>query len=157
MSSTITLKPLAAAACAIACCALSLGLLPAAAMHHGGKAEAEAETPEPVRTGSGLEITHLREGTGSTPTATSRVTVHYTGRFVSGEVFDSSVERGQPAVFPLNGVIPCWTEALQLMQVGGKAHLVCPSRIAYGTRGAPPTIPPGATLHFEVELLAVEP
>lgn len=153
--STFT-RPLAAAACAIAC-ALSFGLLPAAAMHHGGKAETEAETPEPVRTGSGLQITHLAEGTGSAPTATSRVTVHYTGRFVNGEVFDSSVERGQPATFPLSGVIPCWTEALQLMQVGGKAHLVCPSRIAYGMRGAPPSIPPGATLHFEVELLAVEP
>lgn len=149
-------KPLAAA-CAVAACALGFGLLPAAAMHHGGKAEAEAAEPEPVRTRSGLEITHLQEGTGTAPTSTSRVTVHYTGRFVNGEVFDSSVERGQPATFPLSGVIPCWTEALQLMRVGGKANLVCPSRIAYGTRGAPPTIPPGATLHFEVELLAVEP
>jgi FKBP-type peptidyl-prolyl cis-trans isomerase FkpA len=84
------------------------------------------------------------------------VRVHYHGTFPNGKVFDSSVERGKPASFPLNRVIPCWTEGLQQMQVGGKAKLVCPPSIAYGARGAPPRIPPNATLYFEVELLAIQ-
>ena len=109
----------------------------------------------PVSTESGLQITHLVEGEGSHPTARSRVRVHYHGTFPDGKVFDSSVERGQPAVFPLNGVIPCWTEGVQLMKAGGKANLVCPPEIAYGPRGRPGRIPPNATLHFEVELLEV--
>ena len=81
--------------------------------------------------------------------------VHYHGTFPDGSVFDSSVERGQPARFPLNRVIKCWTEGLQLMKVGGKAQLVCPPDIAYGKRGAPPRIPPDTTLNFEVELLGI--
>ena len=104
-------------------------------------------------TSSGLEITHITEGSGAQPAATDRVRVHYHGTFPDGKVFDSSVERGQPAVFPLNRVIPCWTEGVQLMKEGGKALLICPPSIAYGARGAPPRIPGNATLHFEVELL----
>ena len=107
-------------------------------------------------TASGLEITHVVTGTGPSPTARDTVLVHYHGTFADGGVFDSSVERGQPARFPLNRVIPCWTEGLQLMKVGGKAKLVCPPQIAYGAQGAPPRIPPNATLLFEVELLEIQ-
>jgi FKBP-type peptidyl-prolyl cis-trans isomerase FkpA len=105
---------------------------------------------------SGLTITHITEGSGARPTATDVVRVHYHGTFPNGKVFDSSVERGRPARFPLNRVIPCWTEGLQQMRVGGKAKLVCPPSIAYGAGGSPPRIPPNATLHFEVELLEIE-
>jgi len=99
---------------------------------------------------------HTTEGEGASPAATDRVKVHYHGTFLDGSVFDSSVQRGQPAVFPLNGVIPCWTEALQLVKVGGKARVICPPEIAYGPRGAPHRIPPNATLNFEVELIAIQ-
>ena len=104
---------------------------------------------------SGLVITHVTEGSGPSPSATDVVVVHYHGTFPDGKVFDSSVDRGTPARFPLNRVIPCWTEGVQQMKVGGKAKLVCPPEIAYGARGAPPRIPPNATLHFEVELLEI--
>lgn len=107
------------------------------------------------KTATGLEITHLRVGNGPSPKSTDRVQVHYHGTFPDGAVFDSSVDRGQPATFPLNRVIRCWTEGLQLMKVGGKAKLVCPPHIAYGARGAPPKIPANATLHFEVELIDI--
>lgn len=110
----------------------------------------------PTITESGLEITHLVEGEGASPTATDVVLVHYHGTFPDGKVFDSSVDRGSPARFPLNRVIPCWTEGVQMMKVGGKAKLVCPPQIAYGARGAPPRIPANATLHFEVELLEIK-
>jgi FKBP-type peptidyl-prolyl cis-trans isomerase FkpA len=103
-----------------------------------------------------LEITHVREGSGASPSASDVVQVHYHGTFSDGRVFDSSVERGQPASFPLGGVIPCWTQGLQQMKVGGKAKLVCPPSLAYGEAGAPPTIPPNATLVFEVELLGIQ-
>ena len=83
------------------------------------------------------------------------MTVHYHGTRVDGSVFDSSVDRGSPASFPLNGVIPCWTEGVQKMKQGGKARLICPSEIAYGDHGSPPKIKPGATLVFDVELLEV--
>ena len=82
--------------------------------------------------------------------------MHYHGTFPDGKVFDSSVERGEPATFPLNRVIPCWTEGVGMMKVGGKAKLVCPPEIAYGARGAPPHIPANATLHFEVELISIK-
>jgi FKBP-type peptidyl-prolyl cis-trans isomerase FkpA len=107
------------------------------------------------RTASGLVITTLKEGTGAAPKATDTVKVHYHGTLPDGRVFDSSL-KGEPATFPLNGVIKCWTEALQLMKVGGKSKLVCPADIAYGDRGAGPLIQPGATLIFEVELLDIE-
>jgi FKBP-type peptidyl-prolyl cis-trans isomerase FkpA/FKBP-type peptidyl-prolyl cis-trans isomerase FklB len=107
------------------------------------------------KTASGLIITEIKPGTGDAPKATDRVKVHYHGTLRDGTVFDSSVKRGEPATFPLNGVIPCWTEGVQLMKVGGKSKLVCPSAIAYGDRGSPPNIKPGAPLVFEVELIEI--
>lgn len=106
--------------------------------------------------GDGLQITHVKAGEGASPAPSDVVRVHYHGTFPDGSVFDSSVDRGEPARFPLNRVIPCWTQGLQQMKVGGKAELVCPPEVAYGASGAPPRIPPNATLHFEVELLAIE-
>lgn len=108
-----------------------------------------------VKSDSGLIYKEVKAGDGASPKATDRVTVHYHGTRIDGTVFDSSVDRGSPATFPLNGVIPCWTEGVQKMKKGGKAQLVCPSEIAYGDRGSPPTIKPGATLIFDVELLEV--
>lgn len=105
---------------------------------------------------SGVVYSETQAGTGESPKPTDRVKVHYTGKLTSGETFDSSVDRGEPVTFPLNGVIPCWTEGVQKMKVGGKAKLVCPSDTAYGDRGAPPKIKPGATLVFDVELLGIE-
>jgi len=107
------------------------------------------------KTESGAIVTTIKEGKGEQPKATDTVKVHYHGTLIDGTVFDSSVKRGEPATFPLNQVIKCWTEGLQLMKVGGKSKLVCPSAIAYGDRGSPPTIKPGATLVFEVELLEI--
>jgi FKBP-type peptidyl-prolyl cis-trans isomerase FkpA len=114
-----------------------------------------AGAPGAKKTPSGLVITTLSPGTGPSPKATSKVKVHYHGTLTDGSVFDSSVQRGQPAEFTLNGVIPCWTEGVQQMKVGGKSRLVCPPELAYGDRGAPPRIKPGATLVFEVELLEI--
>ncbi len=108
-----------------------------------------------TKTPSGVVVTILRPGTGASPKASDTVKVHYHGTLTDGTVFDSSVQRGEPATFPLNQVIRCWTEGLQQMKVGGKARLVCPSDTAYGDRGAPPRIKPGATLVFEVELLDI--
>lgn len=107
------------------------------------------------QTASGLIYKELRAGEGKSPEATSRVKVHYHGTLRDGSVFDSSVERKQPATFGLNQVIPCWTEGVQKMKPGGKAKLVCPADLAYGDRGAPPKIRPGAPLVFEVELLEI--
>ncbi len=119
-------------------------------------ASGQKEAASDVATSRGLQITHLREGSGPAPQASDVVKVHYHGTLPDGGVFDSSVERGEPASFPLSRVIPCWTQGLQQMKVGGKAKLVCPPGLAYGERGAPPTIPPNATLVFEVELLAIQ-
>ena len=104
---------------------------------------------------SGLIYTEVLAGTGASPTASDTVKVHYTGKLIDGTVFDSSVQRGEPAEFRVGGVIPCWQEGVQLMKKGGKAQLVCPSDIAYGDAGSPPQIKPGATLVFDVELLDV--
>jgi FKBP-type peptidyl-prolyl cis-trans isomerase len=106
---------------------------------------------------SGLIFIPKEEGKGESPKATDVVKVDYHGTLTDGTVFDSSVRRGQPAQFPLNRVIPCWTEGLQKMKVGGRAQLVCPPQIAYGDRGAPPAIPPGATLVFDVTLHEIVP
>jgi len=105
-----------------------------------------------TKTGSGIVIRTITPGTGPSPTANDVVKVHYEGKLVDGTVFDSSIKRGEPVEFPLNGVVPCWTEALQKMKKGEKAQIVCPSSLAYGDRGAP-SIPPGSTLSFEVQLL----
>lgn len=110
-----------------------------------------------VQLPSGVVVQTLTEGKGASPTPADVVRVHYHGTFTDGKVFDSSVQRGQPAEFPLGGVIPCWTQGVQKLKVGGKARLVCPSETAYGDHGQPPTIPGGATLVFEVELLGIKP
>ena len=114
-----------------------------------------AALPGAQKTQSGLVYVPSVEGTGNAPSAADRVKVNYTGKRIDGTVFDSSITRGEPVTFPLGGVIPCWREALQLMKVGGKARVVCPSDLAYGDTGRPPVIRPAATLDFEVELLDV--
>jgi FKBP-type peptidyl-prolyl cis-trans isomerase FkpA len=108
-----------------------------------------------VKTASGLEYRELRAGTGASPKASDVVKVNYRGTLTNGTEFDSSYKRNMPAEFPLNQVIPCWTEGVQMMKVGGKAQLTCPASIAYGERGSPPVIPPNATLIFEIELLGI--
>jgi FKBP-type peptidyl-prolyl cis-trans isomerase FkpA len=125
----------------------------------GAKAYLDKAAAEPgsTRTPSGLVYRELAAGTGPSPKATDKVKVNYRGTLVNGTEFDSSYKRNAPAEFPLNGVIPCWTEGVQRMKVGGKARLVCPSEIAYGDGGSPPTIPGGATLIFEIELLGITP
>lgn len=107
------------------------------------------------KTDSGMVYKATLEGTGDSPAASDVVKVNYEGRLVSGKVFDSSAQHGEPAVFPLQGVIPCWTEGVQMMKVGGKAQLVCPPDLAYGEQGRPPQMPGGATLVFDVELLEI--
>jgi FKBP-type peptidyl-prolyl cis-trans isomerase FkpA len=123
---------------------LSIKFIDAAAKKEGAK-----------QLDSGLVITTISEGGGASPAPTDTVRVHYHGTLRNGTVFDSSVERNEPATFPLNRVIPCWTEGVGMMKVGGKSQLVCPSDIAYGDRGRPPTIPGGAALVFDVELIEV--
>jgi len=113
--------------------------------------------PGIVTTASGLQVETIKEGTGAVPKATDTVKVHYTGKLIDGKTFDSSVDRGEPVSFPLDGVIKGWTEGLQQMKVGGKAKLVIPAEIAYGPEGAGATIPPNATLVFDVELLEIVP
>ncbi len=118
--------------------------------------EEHATVDGAVRTDSGLVIQEMTAGDGASPTSADTVTVHYHGTLRDGSVFDSSVDRGEPATFPLSGVIPCWTEGLQLIQVGGKSRLICPPDIAYGPTG-PPGIPGNAALVFEVELIEINP
>jgi len=109
-----------------------------------------------TKTKTGLVYESLKEGKGDSPAATDVVRVHYRGTFPDGREFDSSYKRNEPTEFPLNRVIPCWTEGVQLMKPGGKARLTCPPGIAYGERGAGAVIPPNATLNFEIELLSVK-
>lgn len=128
---------------------------PAAAPTDDTLAKAAAEKGAVV-TDTGLVFRSLKDGTGASPAATDTVKVHYRGTFPDGKEFDSSISRGQPASFPLNRVIRCWTEGVQKIKVGGKAKLTCPAAIAYGERGTPGgPIPPNATLVFEVELLGI--
>lgn len=118
-------------------------------------AAAAAKEAGAVVTPSGLVYRALKDGTGASPSASDKVKVHYRGTFPDGKEFDSSYKRNEAIEFPLNGVIPCWTEGVQRMKVGGKAKLTCPASIAYGARGAGGVIPPNATLLFEVELLGI--
>lgn len=104
---------------------------------------------------SGISIQHLKIGTGASPKATDTVTVNYRGTLQNGKEFDSSYARNAPASFPLSQVIPCWTEGVQELKVGGKAKLVCPPNTAYGERGAAGVIPPNSTLNFEIELISI--
>jgi FKBP-type peptidyl-prolyl cis-trans isomerase len=122
-----------------------------------GKAfrEEAAKEPGAETTAEGMVFFTLSEGTGPAPTGTDTVKVHYHGTFTDGRVFDSSRDGGEPATFALNAVVPCFSQGIQRMKVGGKAKLICPPELAYGERGAPPMVPPGATLIFEVELLEI--
>ena len=115
---------------------------------------AHAADAKEEKTASGIGITMLKEGTGANPKMTDTVKVHYRGTLENGQEFDSSHKRGQPATFPLSRVIPCWTEGVQKIKVGGKARLVCPPNLAYGSREIP-GIPANSTLIFEVELLDI--
>jgi FKBP-type peptidyl-prolyl cis-trans isomerase FkpA len=116
-----------------------------------------ASAPGASKTASGLLYITVTPGSGATPTRTDRVKVNYEGRLIDGTVFDSSAQHGQAATLAVGSIIPCWTEALQLMKVGGKSHIICPATLAYGDRGAPPKIMPGATLAFDIELVSIEP
>ena len=148
-------KPLLPLTLLLAATALSAALAPVSAQTAADPLAAAAAEKGAVVTKSGLVYRALEEGKGDGPAATDTVRVHYRGRFPDGREFDSSHSRGQPASFPLNRVIPCWTEGVQRMKVGGKAKLTCPAAIAYGERGAGGVIPPNAILMFEVELLAI--
>jgi FKBP-type peptidyl-prolyl cis-trans isomerase len=115
-----------------------------------------AKQPGVITTASGLEYKVIKTGTGAKPQLSDKVKVHYTGTLINGTVFDSSVERGEPAVFPVGAVIPGWVEALQLMRVGDKWQLFIPAKLAYGEQSPSPAIPPNSPLIFEVELLNIE-
>jgi FKBP-type peptidyl-prolyl cis-trans isomerase FkpA len=139
-------------ACALA---LAAGLATAAHADDTAALAAAAKEQGAVVTASGLVFRSIKDGTGASPKATDKVKVNYKGSFPNGNKFDASEDHGGPASFPLNRVIPCWTEGVQKLKVGGKAKLTCPSAIAYGANGAGGVIPPNATLVFEVELLAI--
>lgn len=109
-----------------------------------------------VKTSTGLVYKSIKDGNGKSPTAANTVEVNYRGTLTNGKEFDSSYKRNQSISFPLTRVIPCWTEGVQMMKVGGKAKLVCPPELAYGASGAGAAVPPNATLIFEVELLAIK-
>jgi len=132
------------------------GAAAALALPSAAHAQASA-APATAAPGPALTYKSVREGTGASPTAADAVRVHYRGTLMDGTEFDSSYKRNEPSTFPLNRVIPCWTQGVQRMKVGGKAELICPSELAYGERGAGGTIPPNATLRFEIELLAINP
>lgn len=136
--------------------ALAAALFFATASHAADATlEASAKEAGAVVTASGLVYKSLKDGAGASPGVSDTVKVNYRGTFPDGKEFDSSYKRNQAIEFPLGNVIPCWTEGVQRMKVGGKAKLTCPAAIAYGSRGAGGVIPPNATLLFEVELLAI--
>ena len=132
---------------------LLLSLAAIAIAHSAIAAPAAAPATETLP--SGVTIEHLKVGDGASPKASDTVTVHYRGTLENGKEFDSSYARNSPASFPLSRVIPCWTEGVQKMKVGGKTKLTCPPKTAYGERGAGSAVPPNATLNFEVELLSI--
>ncbi len=133
-----------------------VGLLVEKSKQAGKDFRAKAATDKDTETTStGVVITTLSAGSGAAPTADDQVKVHYEGKLTDGTLFDSSIQRGEPMTFKLSAVVPCWTEALQHMKVGGKSRIICPSDVAYGDRGSPPKIPGGATLVFNVELLDI--
>ncbi|MDQ3061037.1 MAG: FKBP-type peptidyl-prolyl cis-trans isomerase [Pseudomonadota bacterium] len=134
-------------------CAATPAAKPASA---AASAAAAPAAPATETLPSGVKIVHTLAGTGAQPKASDTVKVHYRGTLADGKEFDSSIKRGVPASFPLNRVVPCWTQGLQKIKVGGKATLTCPPATAYGERGAGGVVPPNATLTFEVELLAIE-
>ena len=135
----------------------ALAITPAFAQDAGAELVARtAKETGAVTTPSGLVFVSLKDGAGALPKPTDTVKVHYRGTLPDGKEFDSSYARNEPAEFPLNRVIPCWTEGVQKIKVGGKAKLICPPAIAYGQRGAGGVIPPDATLQFEVELLDIK-
>ena len=140
----------------IATLVIGLGAFTAHASAQSDAAAKAAKEPGAVKTSSGLVYLSLKDGTGMQPNSTDTVRVHYRGTLPNGTEFDSSFKRNTPLELPLNRVIPCWTEGVQKMKVGGKAKLTCPPEIAYGARGAGSAVPPNATLHFEVELLGVQ-
>jgi FKBP-type peptidyl-prolyl cis-trans isomerase FkpA len=145
----LTRLPLVLAALAAAC-----GCAPAFTQS-AAPAVKSATGSAKVTTASGIVFESLQAGSGASPKATDTVRVHYRGTFLDGREFDSSYKRGQPTEFPLNRVIPCWTEAVQMMRPGGKAKITCPPAVAYGAGGAGP-IPPNSTLNFEIELISVK-
>jgi FKBP-type peptidyl-prolyl cis-trans isomerase FkpA len=146
LSSALSVLSLAA----LAACSAPSSTVPASTPVLGAGPAAKTTTA------SGIVIETLQAGSGASPKASDTVKVHYRGTLTDGSEFDSSYKRGQPASFPLNGVIPCWTEAVQTMKVGGKARITCPSALAYGPRGAGGgKIPPNSTLVFEVELISI--
>ncbi|WP_334189332.1 FKBP-type peptidyl-prolyl cis-trans isomerase [Noviherbaspirillum sp.] len=117
---------------------------------------AASHSSAPEKLPSGVIVETLKEGKGESPKASDKVKVHYKGTLENGTEFDSSYKRNEAITFPLSRVVPCWTEGVQKIKVGGKAKLTCPPQTAYGTRGVPGTIPPNSTLFFEIELLAIE-
>lgn len=143
----------------VVACLATLFSCAAVASHAADASAFLAQAEKAVATeklSSGVLVTTIKQGTGATPTAMSTVSVNYRGTTIDGMEFDSSYQRGTPASFGLSQVIPCWTQGIQKMQVGGKAKLVCPANTAYGDSSPTPLIPPGSVLIFEVELLGVE-
>jgi FKBP-type peptidyl-prolyl cis-trans isomerase FkpA len=132
---------------------LLAALLPVVAL---SSTAAFAAAPPPLSLPSGVTVQELRAGTGASPSASDTVSVNYQGTLADGTVFDSSYKRGEPTSFPLNRVVPCWTQGIQKMKVGEKARLVCPPATAYGDNGVPGVIPGGSTLTFDVELLSIQ-
>jgi FKBP-type peptidyl-prolyl cis-trans isomerase FkpA len=134
---------------------IALSLAAGATLAQADVLDKAAKEKGAVKKESGLVYLELKAGKGANPKPTDTVRVHYKGVFPGGKEFDSSYKRGEPTEFPLNRVIPCWTEGVAMMKPGGKAKLTCPPSIAYGERGAGGVIPPNAVLQFEVELLGV--